>query len=113
MHAAARPIQVETQRFLDHLAVERGLSGHTVRAYRRDLHRYATFAQSRGVTTVEGLDERIVRSFAASLSASTHGDDQRPYRATSVARTLSAVRSFHRFLIREGVLQHDAAAGLR
>jgi integrase/recombinase XerD len=113
VHAAARPIQVETQRFLDHLAVERGLSGHTVRAYRRDLHRYATFAQSRGVTTVEGLDERIVRSFAASLSASTHGDDQRPYRATSVARTLSAVRSFHRFLIREGVLQHDAAAGLR
>ena len=33
----------QIQRFLDHLTIERGLSGHTVAAYRRDLERYATF----------------------------------------------------------------------
>lgn len=113
MRAVDRAIAVQTQRFLDHLAVERGLSGHTIGAYRRDLGRYVTFAKGRDVTTVDGLDEALVRSFAAYLSASTHGEDERPYRGTSVARTLSAVRSFHRFLLREGVVVDDATAGLR
>jgi integrase/recombinase XerD len=113
VRADDREIAVQTERFLDHLAVERGLSDHTIAAYRRDLRRYAAFAAGRGVTTVEGLDEKLVRSFAAFLSASTHGDDARPYRASSVSRTLSAVRSFHHFLLREGVVPDDASSGLR
>jgi integrase/recombinase XerD len=113
VRADARSIPLQTRRFIDHLVVERGLSEHTIRAYRRDLLRYTTFARRRGVTTVDGLDDKLVRSFAASLSASTYGDDERSYRATSVARALSAVRSFHRFLLREGVVEHDAASGLR
>ena len=50
----------------------------------------------------------------ASLSAATYGegDDERPYRARSVARTLSSVRSFHRFLLREGVAERDPAVGV-
>ena len=48
----------------------------------------------------------------ASVSASTHGDDERPYRATSVARMLSSVRSFHRFLLRDGVTDRDPATGV-
>jgi integrase/recombinase XerD len=54
----------------------------------------------------------MIRSFAASLSASTHGPDDAPYRATSVARALSAVRSFHRFLVREGLTDRDPAVGV-
>ena len=109
---AATTLDAQVSRYLDHLTVERGLSEHTVAAYRRDLARYVRFLSSRDVTDATTVDERLVRSFLASVSASTHGEDDRPYRATSVARTLSSVRSFHRFLVREGLAEGDPAAGV-
>ena len=105
-------LAVEAERYLDHLAVERGLSEHTLSAYRRDLRRYVAFLTRRDMLEPGEVEEATVRSFVASLSASTHGPDDAPYRATSVARTLSAVRSFHRFLLREGVTDRDPAVGV-
>jgi site-specific recombinase XerC len=105
-------IETEAARYLDHLTVERGLSEHTLAAYRRDLARYLRFLAARDVTEPSKIDDSAVRSFLASVSASTHGHDERPYRATSVARTLSSVRSFHRFLLREGVTARDPAVGV-
>jgi integrase/recombinase XerD len=102
----------EAERYLDHLMVERGLSAHTLAAYRRDLRRYVAFLSKRDVARADAVEESAVRSFVASLSASTHGPEERPYRATSVARALSAVRSFHRFLVREGVTDRDPAAAV-
>lgn len=105
-------LAVEAERYLDHLAVERGLSEHTLAAYRRDLRRYAAFLARRDLHEPGAIEEATIRSFVASLSASTHGPDDAPYRATSVARTLSAVRSFHRFLLREGITDRDPAVGV-
>ena len=105
-------LAVEAGRYLDHLAVERGLSEHTLQAYRRDLRRYVGFLELRGITDPDGVDESAIRSYVASVSASTHGDEERPYRATSVARMLSSVRSFHRFLLRDGVARRDPATGV-
>jgi len=105
-------LAVEAGRYLDHLAVERGLSAHTLAAYRRDLRRYVGFLEHRGITDPSQVDESSIRSFVASVSASTHGDDERPYRATSVARMLSSVRSFHRFLLRDGITARDPATGV-
>jgi integrase/recombinase XerD len=102
----------DAERYLDHLTVERGLSDHTLSAYRRDLRRYVAFLSTRDVSRADAVEESAVRSFVASLSASTHGPQERPYRATSVARALSAVRSFHRFLVREGVTEKDPAAAV-
>ena len=48
----------------------------------------------------------------ASISASTWGEEERPYSARSVARTLSSVRSFHRFLLREGGSERDPAGAV-
>ncbi len=92
--------------------MERGLADNTLKAYRRDLRRYAAFLVGRGVMSVADVDEATLRSFAASLSASTHGPDERAYRATSVARTLSAVRSFHRFALRDGIASHDPTSAI-
>jgi integrase/recombinase XerD len=103
---------VHADRFLDHLAVERGLAANTLAAYRRDLRRYVAFLEQRGVDRPDAVDESTIRSFVASISASTHGPDERPYRATSVARALSAVRSFHRFCFREGIAAADPAVGV-
>jgi integrase/recombinase XerD len=100
-------LERDTERFLGYLVVERGLADNTVAAYRRDLRRYLAFLTARGIDRAEDVDAGIVRSFVASVSASTHGEDGEPYKATSVARALSAVRSFHRFLLREGIVDRD------
>lgn len=105
-------LAAEAGRYLDHLAVERGLSDHTLGAYRRDLRRYVSFLDGKGVRLTTQVDEAVVRSFLASVSASTYGVDERPYRSTTVARTLSSVRSFHRFMLREGITDRDPAAGV-
>jgi len=101
----------QVERFLDHLTVERGLSPHTVVAYRRDLGRYAAFLRARGVTDVRKVDERLVTGYVAAVSASTYGDG-RAYRATSIVRALSSVRAFHRFLLREGQVARDPTAAV-
>jgi len=103
-------LERDAERFLAYLVAERGLADHTVAAYRRDLRRYLAFLAARGIERPRDVDPGIVRSFVASISASTYGPDERPYRATSVARALSAVRSFHRFLVRESIDDRDPTA---
>ena len=105
-------LPTDAERYLDHLAVERGLSENTLLAYRQDLRRYVGFLGRREIRRAEDVDGATIRAFVASLSASTHGPDDAPYRATSVARALSSVRSFHRFLVREGIADHDPTAGV-
>ena len=109
----ADPMAVEAGRYLDHLAVERGLAPNTLQAYRRDLRRYLVFLERRGIHRPDDVDEATIRSFLASVSASTYGEDGRPYAARSVARSISVVRSFHRFLLREGTAVRDPATGVR
>jgi integrase/recombinase XerD len=100
-------LERDAERFLVYLVAERGLADHTVAAYRRDLRRYLAFLGARGIERPQDVDVGVVRSFVASISASTHGPDDRPYAATSVARALSAVRSFHRSLVRESIADRD------
>jgi integrase/recombinase XerD len=100
----------QIERFLDHLTVERGLSGHTIAAYRRDLSRYARFCRGRGLEDAADADEDTLGAFVAELSSSSHGEG-RPYRISSVVRALAAVRSFHRFLVAEGDAVRDPGPG--
>ncbi len=108
----ADDVAAQAQRFMDHLAVERGLSPNTLAAYRRDLRRYLDFLASWGVERPREITEDAVAAFAVQLSSSIHGEGATAYKASSVARTLSAVRSFHRFLLREGVADRDPSTGV-
>jgi integrase/recombinase XerD len=108
---ADRVVASQIDRFLDHLAVERGLSPNTVAAYRRDLRRYAAFLRRRRVHDAADVEGATVSAFVANVSSSKHGDGH-PYRATSVARALSSVRTFHRFLLREGEAARDPTDGV-
>jgi integrase/recombinase XerD len=90
--------------FLDMQAVERGASANTLEAYRRDLEDFATFLAARGAGPADAGTADI-RAFLADLS-------DRGFAATTVARRLSAVRQFYRFLFAEGHRVDDPAAVL-
>ncbi len=96
--------------FLDHLTVERGASGNTVAAYRRDLTRYREFLDGRSIDDLSLVAEPDVTAFAAWLR---EGDDEhRALAPTSVARALSAVKSLHAFAVDDGVVTDNPATGV-
>ena len=97
--------------YLDHLSVERGLAANTLSSYRRDLRRYAEFLEQSGVTELGEVTELLVASFLVRLR---EGDaDHPPLGATSAARTVVAVRGFHKFAVRDGILATDPAAAVK
>jgi integrase/recombinase XerD len=102
---------LQARRYLDWIAVERGLSRNTLAAYRRDLVKYRYYLRQHGVEDARDASETQIASFVGSLSASEYREG-RHYRASSVARTLAAVRNFHRFLVGEGLADADPARGV-
>ena len=94
--------------YLDHLEAEVGASVHTVAAYRRDLARYVAFLADEGVGALGEVRPDHVQAFASWLRA---GAGDRPaLAASSVARAVAAVRSFHAFAVRDGEARENPAA---
>ena len=91
------------EQFLAHLAVERSVSPNTLSAYRSDLSKYFAHLASRGRADLAGVEREDVASFPESLEAM----------AASVARSLAAVRSFHRFAFEEGLTATNPAGDVR
>jgi integrase/recombinase XerD len=99
------------ERYLQHLAVERGLAANTLAAYRRDLDRYAEHLRERTdppVTTLQAITTAHVREFLRGLS--TGSEDHPPLSTRSAARCLVAARGAHRFWALEGLTRTDPAA---
>jgi integrase/recombinase XerD len=95
-------------RFLDHLAVERGVAPNTQVAYRRDLRLYLAYLAERRITDPTKVGEQDITEFLAMLRAREYSPGKR-YSSATVARVLAAVRGFHKFLVREGVSRADPA----
>ncbi|XGX80822.1 Tyrosine recombinase XerD [Terrabacter sp. BE26] len=91
--------------WLDHVRVEKGASENTLKSYARDLRAYCAFLAECGVEDAGGVTEAQVSDFLASLR-------ERGLAASSAARTLVAVRGFHRFLALEGLVPRDPAANV-
>ncbi|MDG4824553.1 site-specific tyrosine recombinase XerD [Asanoa sp. WMMD1127] len=97
--------------YLDHLTVERGLSGNTLASYRRDLDRYLVTLAARGV---EDLAATTPAEIAGHVAALRDGDEAHPpLSAASAARATSAVRGLHRFAVREGLVADDASRDVK
>lgn len=97
--------------YLDHLAVERGLASNTLQSYERDLRRYVAFLAVRGVRRPDAVGEQDITSFLASLREGSEAHP--PLGASSAARTVVAVRGFHKFAHREGMTPSDPARAVR
>ncbi|MGZ5400732.1 MAG: site-specific tyrosine recombinase XerD [Nocardioides sp.] len=97
--------------YLDHLSVERGLAANTLTSYRRDLRRYLDHLAGEGITLMDGISEATVSGFLVRLR---EGDADHPaLSATSAARTLVAVRGFHKFALTDGLATQDPARGVK
>jgi len=85
------------EQFLRHTALERGRSANTIAAYRRDLDRWARFI---GTRALESIDSVAVTDYLTSLRRDGLA-------SSSITRALSVVRSFHRYLVAEGLAHND------
>ncbi|PRB04992.1 tyrosine recombinase XerD [Microbacterium sp. MYb72] len=94
--------------YLRHVTIERGLSAHTISAYRRDLGGYLAWLEEGGITDSGEISQAVVGRFIAERSSAVPAPA-----ATSLARLQSSVRGWHRFLAREGIEQDDPTGRLR
>jgi integrase/recombinase XerD len=100
------PIDRAIDRYLRHLAVERGLSRNTLSAYRRDLSTFREVLRDREKSTPDSLTRADITAFLAAIG----GRSDSPLAASSLARMLSSVRGLCRFLVEEGLAVEDITA---
>ncbi|MBB6625705.1 site-specific tyrosine recombinase XerD [Nocardioides sp. KIGAM211] len=109
--SAADGITRAVRTYLDHLSVERGLAANTLSSYRRDLRRYQQYLATSGIEDLGGISEATVSGFLMRLR---EGDaDHPPLSATSAARTVVAVRGFHKFAVADGLATLDPASAVK
>jgi len=102
----------QLEKFLDYLRSQKGCSPHTIRNYRIDLRQFFAFlAERKGSAREEGASEGgesvdflVIREYLAALFG--------PYKRTTIARKLSAVRSFFAFAEKIGLAAANPAADI-
>lgn len=100
-------LAAELDRYLRHLAIERGRSLHTIAAYRRDVTRLRDSLLLAGARDVAEITPELLTAFVRELR-----EGPEPLAASSVARMLSSVRGFTRFLVDEQRIPLDPAVDL-
>jgi integrase/recombinase XerC len=91
--------------FIESLSAEKGFSDHTCRAYGKDLHQFSDYVreafQRKTGPEIHDVDDLVIRSYLGYL--------HKKYEKTTIARKLSALRSFFRFLVRRGTIKRSPA----
>ncbi len=98
--------------FLESLATEKGCSEHTLRAYRKDLEAFFAFvAESQTSARIHQKRPRIValKQIDGIIIRGYLGFLHRQNKKSTIARKLSAVRSFFKFLVKRGVIEQNPA----
>lgn len=92
-------------RFTDYIALEQGLSALTQEAYQRDLRRFAEYAEVKGVAAPTDITARLLRDYVYHLK-------DLGLSPSSIRRNVSAVRSYFRFLLGDGLVVRDPSERL-
>jgi integrase/recombinase XerD len=93
-------LDIEIQQYFNFLRLEKGSSPHTLHSYQFDLAKYRVFLVDQNIFTARKIREKHLSEFLKELA-------QKRLSPRSVARILSAVRGFHRFLVGEGLHDDD------
>ncbi len=92
-------------RFTDYVALEQGLSPRTQEAYARDLLRFAEYAEANGIAAPSDITARALREYVYHLK-------DLGLAPASIRRNVSAVRTYFRFLIGDGIVVRDPSERL-
>jgi len=92
-------------RYLNYLKAERNFSPYTVRNYTTDLLGFFQFLKTRGVGSLREVDKHVLRDYLAHLA-------DRKLAKASIARKMSAIRSFFGYLVREDIIDANPAASI-
>ena len=98
-------IPIRIRAFLTALTAQKGLSGHTVRAYSQDLAGFSSFLEASGVTKLSDVKADHVRLWQHRLVG-------KGLKRSTISRKLSSVRSFFSFLVKQEELVADPSAGV-
>ncbi len=90
-------------RYIAYLQAEKNVSAYTVRNYTNDLQEFFQFASDQGLDTLRKVDKQTLRTYLAYLM-------EQKYAKSSIARRLSAIRSFYRYLMRDELITVNPAA---
>jgi len=96
-------MQAVLSKYMDYLQVERNASPYTVRNYFGDLLGFFHFLKDSGITSLDKIDKEVIRSYLAHLM-------RQGFVKASIARKLSAIRSFYRYLLREEIVSASPVA---
>ncbi|WAH39056.1 site-specific tyrosine recombinase XerD [Alicyclobacillus dauci] len=88
------------RRFVEYLAVERGLSKNTLESYERDLHTFQAFLKKRGHVVPRDVEQHHIGAFLGHLHDLGRAN-------STISRNLASIRSFFHFLVREEVILRD------
>lgn len=90
------------QSFLTYLKVEKDCSEHTLLSYQKDLLAFSSFMQERSGTAIfwEQVGPLDIRAYLSELN-------NKQYARRTIARRISALRSFYKFMVRENVLEYS------
>ena len=95
-----RPFEHEIAQFMDHLMLEKGLSENTIKAYHCDLVRYLRFIWDKNIRELNDIRLEHLHELLSIL-------DDLGMTAASLARNITTLRMFHRFLLGENITGHD------
>lgn len=90
------------QEFLNWLQNEKGSSAHTITAYKQDLEQFGQFLEQQQLS-LEQLEYRDLRYYMATLQ------QKQELKKTTLSRKTAAIKSFCKYLNREGWLEHNPA----
>lgn len=92
-------------KFLNYVSIEKNYSPHTADSYKKDLSEFEKFLDQRGVKDIKKIDYFCLRKFLSLLS-------ERKLSKRSLSRKISTLKSFFKFIVREGILKSNPAASL-
>jgi tyrosine recombinase XerC len=87
----------QLNKFITYLIAERNASPYTIKNYRHEIGQFLDFLEEQGIDSWDGVDRYVLRRYLAWLQAEG-------YVKASIARRISEMRSFCRYLVREGIL---------
>ncbi|UCE22994.1 MAG: site-specific tyrosine recombinase XerD [Candidatus Aminicenantes bacterium] len=104
MKDASLKFESVLQVFLDFLSVEKGLSVNTVLSYSRDVQKLFLFFRKEGIHWLKAGEEDLIRFI--------HHQSRAGLSPRSMARVISSLKSFYRFLVLDGIIKKNPAVNL-